>query len=75
MLVARNGPVCKVFQMISVLYDFWRHNVGISRCSHTHGKNRNRIALHVMLNRRRICLRGFQQLLSLGLYESRNHPQ
>ena len=31
-----------------------------SRCSHNHGTNRNRIALHVMLNRRRNPARVFR---------------
>ena len=56
-LVATNLSACKAFTIVSrflakVFSELHRDN---ARYSHTHGRNRNLIALHVMLNGRRDC--------------------
>ena len=54
-LVTRNMSAClKAFTVASSFRTKVFHELlGISKRSHTHGSNRNRIALHVMLNGRR----------------------
>ena len=53
-VVARDTSACKTFAMaLSVSTKIHLHLLGNSRRSHTHGSNRNRIVLHVMLSGRR----------------------
>lgn len=53
-VAARDASVCKAFRMVKFMT--WRRRDGSMR-SHIHGRNRNRIALHVVLNGSRNCAR------------------
>ena len=64
-LVAKTASVRNAFSTMGLNFRMVCKSQGdVSRPPHTHGRNRNRIALHVILNDRRNCTRrSWQSLL------------